>query len=146
MSPKKPCKEEMEMNFTIQLFLRPIFEWIAKGDQEEFCLRNSVGPCSVSGVMSLVKFFLLGGVTWIQRSREITGVNDIRGTRSDLSKFLLALNSSSSTRSLNWVLQISSSWAQTPPCFLDSATLALWQTLPLQWGHCSKLPYCKRAV
>lgn len=65
MSQKNTCKEGTEMNFTVQLFLRPTFECIAKGDQEEFCLRSLVGSCGVSGVMLLVKFFLLGGVMWI---------------------------------------------------------------------------------
>lgn len=45
------------MNFTVQLFLRPKFECISKGDEEEFCLRKLVGSCGVSGVKLLVKFF-----------------------------------------------------------------------------------------
>lgn len=138
-------------NFTVQLFLRPIFKCIAKSEQEEFFLRNLVRPCSVSGVMLFVKPFLLGGVMWIHsipweagRSLEST-TYEVQGLSMHMSKFLLALNSSSTTRSLNWVLQIFFFLGSDTSLFSQHCHPCLATNPPLAMGcHCSKLPHYTR--
>lgn len=90
MSQKNTGKEEMEMNFTVHLFISTVFEFIARVadcDYEAKLLENKLGralqckwgfsPCKI---ISPGRCYM--DTQYPPRSREIIGANDIKGTGS----------------------------------------------------------------